>query len=444
MNEFSLILAKELLAKGLMLQFKPNSVFASLTLPGTKERDVGYVANEISKVLNNELILIKNKIIPVSLDYVKAIQDKLSSFKPISELNKYNIVEVNIPGVISELMSNGTLQGKRMPSELPIASISIPTPSAETIRSFFKHSLNSVNVYVKEIADKYTESDLITVWERYLGNVSKSNNAIDSLGFNPLMILNDLILLYTAVANIKEERPNGVNVSDDTYKNIMAQFYFELLNYIAMAVDNYNYMGSLKRVIIDMKDQYTLVVHKDNYKLLLDEGYSVESLLGILVDNPSIKLEHMFIDSLKVNADKYKENWAKKAKLANVINLNNEIIRYKTVYSITLETLYNEIIPEDLKEFMAHDLASARKLVDEHLLHEKPSEVLDIQYIVNDIIGEIIFPKTNYKRFTGYMMEYKRLDTNLTPTDAASLACVDLIMDYLLQQVDIVNSPVTF
>ncbi|MGE3593497.1 MAG: hypothetical protein AB7G52_13550, partial [Arcobacter sp.] len=201
------IIANELANKNKVITLKPGSIFEALEQPGSNEQELAVVCNAISSKLKNELVIIKEKMIPLMHDINKAITKKLLDHKEITEISKYNIIEFSIPSLVNELKDNGTITSKRSSLYLPVANISIPVPSKETIKSSFKHPNSAVNAYAQEVLNKYTEEDLILFWEKYLINVSRSNSNIDILSFNSLSKIEDIVLLYLAVGNIRNEKP---------------------------------------------------------------------------------------------------------------------------------------------------------------------------------------------------------------------------------------------
>ncbi len=428
------IIANELANKNKVITLKPGSIFEALEQPGSNEQELAVVCNAISSKLKNELVIIKEKMIPLMHDINKAITKKLLDHKEITEISKYNIIEFSIPSLVNELKDNGTITSKRSSLYLPVANISIPVPSKETIKSSFKHPNSAVNAYAQEVLNKYTEEDLILFWEKYLINVSRSNSNIDILSFNSLSKIEDIVLLYLAVGNIRNEKPAGVRVEDSAYNKVMNQFYSEIINYMAMALETLRINRSLKKVIIDIKDQYTIIVDSVLLQDLIDENYSPELLLGMLVSG-NINTTDMLYNNIKTNADKYLKAWNNKVKIDRIASKQNEGKKYRTVYDIMVDVIFDEIIPNDLKEIVCVTKEQAKLIMKEKLENEPLSEIISVDYMSREIVAHILFPNTNFHLFTDYMLEYSKLDNTLTPSEAASFASLDLVLDYLLQQV---------
>jgi hypothetical protein len=435
MNEIIAMIAAALAKNGQVIGVSGNSIFSAIELGDGSEQDLNVMANKIATKINNELIFIKGKMLPLMGDYVEVINKKLSEFKMPSELSKFKIVEVTIPDLFYELKDTNVITSKRPVGALPIASVIVPTPKIDEVRSFFKHPVARLDALVEEVLVKYTNEDLIKVWDKYLLNVSQSNTNIENISYGIMGKLDELVMLYAVVSNIKNSRPAGVRVSEDTYKNVMEQFNLELLNYISIAIEEKAKIKNIKKLVIAKRSDYELLVEKELYDNFIKDGNSPEVLLGMLLSG-EITFEKMLVNSIIENAVRYKSAWEKKVKLNAVEAKSREIDKFKATYSITLKALYEEVIPSDLKDYVKVDLATAEKALLELYKELKESEIVDVDVMAKDILGLIVFSNTNFYAFTNYMLEHTKLHSGISSKEAASLAMVDLILDYLLQQIN--------
>lgn len=440
----SAVVAAALTKEGKILTFKPNSIFNALELSSYSEQELNPITAAIANTVSANVVLLRNKILPVLNDFTEAIKLKHAETAMIDPYSKYNIIEVSVPDVVGELVAADIMFPKRPIKELPIAAITIPTPKAEEIRDYFKHPISSINIYMKQIIDQYTDDDLITIWERYLSNVSKTNTAISSMSYSGELKINELLALYTVITQIRENKNSTVVVDTDTYTNVMTMFMHEVLNSIAIAVSNLELFKSSERVVINRGSNteggITVSVVKDLYNTFIGEGYSVDAIFGMcIVETDMYNVSIYTLSNLRTRASDYASEWNKRIKIDKIASMPAEFERLKTIYILSTKVLYEKIIPGDLTEFIS---SGERETTDRLMSYFKTipgSALYDIDEMARFIIGDIVFAKTNFKQFTNAMFEYIKLNKSVTPNEAASFAVVDLVMNYLLEQVQVVN-----
>ena len=434
MKESLKIMATDLADKNKVVSFKQNSLFDALEFDRGNEKLLSELSKKISISVQNDLGLIKGKIIPLMQEYVAYLNDRVLNAKETSETSLFNVIENNIPDVVKEMQDKNIINPKRAVSELPVSQVNIPVPSKDVIRSVFKHKINSIAVYGNKIVSSYDDEALATLWEKYFSNISKSNAAIDNLYYSSTGF-NELVMVFLALSNLREERVAGVRVNESIYKEVVNKFYSEVLNYIAIRIEKYSNEVKTNKLVNSFKNQYTVVVNADVYDVFLNNGGSPEVLFGLLLNKPN-NVTGLILKNIELRKDEYLSTWNKKVKVTRMNSKFGELKKYQAIYSISLRHLFDELLPDDLKELVSSDINQAETILADILKKEPIDEVMDTQYMAKEILEHILFPETNFKRFTSYMLEYQKLDNTITPKDAASFASLDMIMDYLLQQVN--------
>lgn len=434
MNESLKILASDLAEKNKVVSFKDNSLFDAIEFGGYNEKLTSELANKIALGVKNDLMLIKGKMLPLMTEYSNYLSDKIANAKEASEISLYKVHEQNIPDVIKEMQDKNIINPKRATAELPVSNVSVPVPSEDVIMDMFKHSITSINTYAASVVSTYTKEEVSKLWEKYLTNISRSNSAIDMMSFNSTSF-RDLVMLFLVLSNLKQDRIAGVKASEDVYKEVVSKFYSEVLNTIAVKIEKYNTDIRTKKLVTDIKDKYTIVVNASVYDDFLDAGGQPEVLFGLLLNRPE-NVSGFLRKNIEVKQDEYLAAWNKKVKTVRMNSKYSELKKYEAVYSISLSHLFKELIPGDLEKIANTDIIAAENGLKEKLKSEPINEVMDVDYMAREILAHLVFPQTNFHRFTDYMMEYTKLDSKLTPQEAASFASIDMIMDYLLQQVN--------
>lgn len=432
MNDIIEIIAKELAAKNKIVTFNQGSIFESLSSSIATPEDLNAVCKAISGKLVNEVTLIKTKMIPFMVNVVAVIDSKIKKYQPDSEAAKYKIEEFDIPAIVNELKNRNEVTLKRPVREYGIAVLSIPTPT-ENIKELFTQEHPILNSLGQQVVNKYSDEYLTNLWDKYLSNISKSNINLNKLPFNLLLSMDDLVLLYLLVVNLKDNKPSGVPSSDSVYKDIMNHFYLEILNYFAMALDTLETYRRLNRLVIDIKDKYTIVVDKKVLNEVVDSSFNVEILLGMLVRG-NLSASEMLYPNIVVNADKFRAEWNNLVKLDRMSLKQKESSMFGTLYHLVLKDVYEKMIPKDLEEFVVYDLVKATEVLEYKLSILPLSDITNTNYMAREIVAHMVFPTSNFHKFTDYMIEYSKLDDSLTQTEAAGFAVIDILLDYLTGQ----------
>jgi hypothetical protein len=429
------LIAGALANKRASLTFGNNSVFAALNLYGNKEEDLNKVAGAIAASGMNDLILVKTKLLPFMETFTNLVKEKIAQSAAVNPYSQYRIIPRNIPEFVISLQVSGAIQPARTPSTLPVTVLSFPVPETP-IKSLLTLVDPFMDKKLQMIVSQYTEEDLVGIWNKYLLNVSGGNNFINELSLYPVDNVDLVAVLYVLAIKLREERPAGVNIPEETFNLTMNYFVNELLNLLANAIKVMDTYTSVKRLVIRSENPFTLTVAGDVYKEFIAGGYESEVLLGMLTSVTSYDLENSTLADITAKADAYKSTWDKKVKLDKIAASYTEASKYKMFYSISLRELL-ENVPGDLTEFIKVSYADADKMLQAMLSGKESSFLMDVDFISKEVVGVILVPETNFYRFVNYMLEFSRINPSISGKDAASLASAEVIMDYLLQQVTV-------
>lgn len=428
------VIATVMANRGEVIKLKSNSILTNLTMYGCKEEDFNLLSNNISSAVMNELILIKNKLLPFKDDFANAVKEKTNEAVP-SVFDNFFIKEIRIPEYVYALKSDNVIKGMRAPLILPITSLSINLPELP-IKTLLKDEDSYKDAMLQRVANKYSEADLINLWSKFFFNVSKSNSFISNLTMDMITDVNDIVIVYAIANRLVNDKPISVSLPDNVYTDIMNDFIFELLNAMAAHIFNYENYEKIGKLIYSTQRQNYVTVHGNLYDRFLDEGGCSDVILGLYISVDDIKDETTVIDNILAKKDIYTKAYENKIKFETVQANLAVTSKYKIVYSIVLREVF-EHIPADLKDVLGVTFVDADRLLNLLLNVSDYSFILNVDEMVMAIVGKIMFPDTNFKRFSDYMLEYSRLNPNVTPQEAASFASLDMIVDYLLQQVQV-------
>lgn len=417
-----------------------NSIFRSMDLADQNDKCVNELCGKLANIINAELILVKNKLIPFMQEIANQFQTAIDEAPSVSELTKYQIKTLSIPGLLDELSAQGLLAPKRAPLPIGRNGVLIPTPT-EGIRDYFKYEKASIDLYVKQILKNYTDEDLTNIWDKYLSNIGPTNNNIPGIATRLSELYDVICLLYVALDNLRKVKPEGVSAPDDIYFQVTNVFFNEISNYISIALDNVSKFRSLDRVIDRIDDRtFTAYVDPVVYDKFIKELQKPDIILGMIATPTARETAKYLLGSIKKDAEEYLDTWSSKVKQDQQSSLGRAIEKYKLIYKLKLETIYNQYIPFDLKEHITQDLPTILNQYDELIKTIPFNEILDVNYIARLIVAKLLFPDTNFDFFSSCMLSYSKLNDNITPSDAATFASIDFILKFILSQVELVGN----
>lgn len=418
------LVAQELTNRNLFLNVYDQSIFKAIDQSNS---DTNIICKQLANKINNELILVKNKLRPLMNDLAAEIEKTLSNTDIESEISKYSIETVDVPGLVNELELLGLIGKAREPRSIGVSTVSIKIPAKEDIKKYFVHPNSAANVSVAQLLSKFTDDDLINLWDKYLTSVSATNSNIKELGFNAQERVSELLLLQTVISNLVKD-------NDDTKEVEMLQLLQgEVANVLAIVKEKILASRAGGVLVIKVEDKKAKV-DAELYNKFISEGNTPEVILGYIVKGQH-DVGSSIYNNVIANKEEYLSLWNAKVQLAAFQESNNNMKRYKTVYDIVLGNLYKEGLPKDLQELATPDYGSAKARLDQLFTTYKPEEVLDYNLVARDIVGEVLFPDTNFSHFARSITSFSKLNPNITAQDAATSASLDFIIDFLLQQV---------
>jgi len=314
-----------------------------------------------------------------------------------------------------------------------MSNLIIDLPEDE-IMGLLKVPNTILNSYLQDIVVKYTKDEIKAIADKYLLNISNTNETIDMMNIRVNSNSDEIIMMFAIADNLLSNQPSSVRLSTGKYKSILSVLVSELLNTMAILDNNITTGAALKRLVLSIKDPYTIVVNGILYEEFLKENSS-EVILGMLVSGVDT-LNESRIDNIIINKDKYQNAWNSAIKLAIVTASRNKNKSYKIAYELGIRELVSHI-PDTLNDVLYTNSRTCSDDIIKLLNDTDRSDITNVEKIAREVVGLILFPTTNFYKFTGYMLDYRKDNPSITPEEAATLAGIDMVVDYVLQQVTI-------
>ena len=436
LKESMKLIGQEIANNGKVISFVNNSIFnviedtAGKTSNTKETANIEYI-NRLSTLLSNTVSYYKNKLLPFLLEYREEVNKITLNRLGQVVINDINIEQVSISSLVTELMDKEIVGQSSSLVELPINMLSISLP--EDPMSYVKSDSPILDKYLKDLLEVngYGEEEVIKLWEKYLLNVSSSNDAITNIRYNIPINIDELTILFMLVRNIKDNAPSTITINLSSYTKVMNEFYTKLRNDITYAVEVIKRDISKNRVIFRIKEK-TVYVNRPIFNKYLKDN-KVEGILGLAVSEDKDKLIKYYLDELIRETNKHLASWSKYTNLKK-LSINETSI-YRNAYAFALKELYTNTDEDVMEKLKYKELLKAESEILECVSTMSLAELKDINKTTIVLLLELLEEDNNFGMYINSIYNYNKTLDNLQPNQAASLATLDLLLGYLLQQV---------
>ena len=409
----------------------------SSVLNCSDDRDL---AKKIGELALSEVNLFKNTYNDSMFKYIDRVNFFLGENKTLDLASKYSIMETTKPEVLKLLKEQGYFKEADGYADLGTAAVILPVP--ENITEFL-YATETVFINInQDLKSKYNADTFKGIWGDILTNVSNTNNEIDSLFYGSSDKLDRLLILLGYINYIIENgrvEDTVLTSAQLTVIKTLKYNVFVALSNFSTTLDKNSELGLLVSYINQLDNGTTNVyVDKDNYDKFLEEGGSVECLLGFLLSKFSTTSNNNNVyKEILEDAENYKLQYTSMLstdKIRRAVEVNNKLPNY---YSIALSELYRDF-SDEAKSIYVPDVNAADKILDEILYDKNDNEQLNVEQVSYELFMKIS-TMSNYSKFMGYMSNISKSNPELDPKQCATLAFVDLVLSFTLEQLSIVK-----
>lgn len=432
------LIGQELANNSKAISFANNSILNvvdnGIVEEATSEKEVSlgqeYV-NRLATVVTNSVSYYKNKLIPFLLEYREGVNKIALNKLGQVVINDIEVEQISISSLVTELLDKEIIGQSSSLVELPINMLSISLP--EDPKQYIKSDSPVLDKYLQDLLEEkeYDENKIAGLWEKYLLNVSNSNDTISNLRYNVPVNIDELTILFMLVRNIKDNAPVTVGTGITSYSKAMNEFYTKLRNDLTYAVENIKKETSKNRVVFKIVDK-TVYVNKPIFNKYLKDN-DIEGILGLAVSVDGNKLLNYYLDNLIAMSNSYTSEWEKYTRLKK-LSINETSI-YRNAYAFALKELYTDTDDEVMSKLKYQELLKAETEVLEHVKRMALADLKDVNKTTIVLMLELLEDDNNFGMYINSIYNYNKTLDNLQPNQAASLATLDLILEYLLQQI---------
>lgn len=183
-----------------------------------------------------------------------------------------------------------------------------------------------------------------------------------------------------------------------------------------------------------------VTVYEENFAKLAEGGANIEVLFGFIATSGTNDIN---VDDLIAEKEKYLQKWANTRSLYVISMNNNRLSIFKQILREVFEgSLAKTEIAEEEQGFLnenPHFLEETKSLGNAFIDQLHVSDIDDLDCIALELVANIRYRFTNAYFILKEMQEILAMSESIEPLEAALYATIKYIVDYLLEQTDVVK-----
>lgn len=385
-----------------------------------------FIANKIASAIIPETDFYKNKIHPQAVEVLEFVKNSIQehNIEP-NKSSEYSVLRVRVDEVIEELLKHKYFN---FIVENEIKSVN---NDGDNLKPIYKETLEIKDPAFNRAGKKlFHEGCFTTEYIDKLFNIINEPIGTNFRNIDELTIIAQAFLYSVMLSETYAEFGKTSKKLAVKMKAIFEKYEDYLnTNVLILRLDIEN-------------DEKLLYILEETFVKLPESGEYIEALLGLAL-HPDINSDHSLclLNNLVANKEEYERRWVSFESVSKYVDPYEKQKNYRSI--IELGFLHQiEKMTEDVLKYVEHEGNKERIKIDIHnyLKNVTVKEDLDsLSDLIFDILGNVIFTKTNYSTFISECKEFLNKDSRLQMEDVIVLVNAKFITKYLLGKIKVFN-----
>lgn len=436
--EFSSPLAtdEDLMNVGVLLQATTEGSLDSAT---QHSRELDAYIKDLGKLVTTHVSYAKNVIRPHVTELAEAIVAYLSDNRPKEASEQFSIQSLRLAAVLKDESFLDSLSYYKDKSVLtPDLSFSLEPKSREELTELVMTGSDRIDQLIVEWLSHLPGDYLVNTWNSFFTKTQTANGVLsygDVTAMNAFERADQCLALYLLARKITDQ-VQSESIPLNAYKNIALQY----TDYAGAAL-----VDALKRIALSIKTK-GMVLSVDNarkcakvngeiYGPWLEAGNSPEVILGLIVsgNQPSS------MDLIDQNAEEYKRQWNSYVTFFNTSESNKSFQYTKDFIAAKFAEFFSnrDAVEEEFVVKNPAHVTSVVKRVQEEVDGLKTSDLKDPYAVALCLVAKHRFHYTSAYQILSDIHEAGHINPNVDVREAALLAVVNYVADYLAAQMTV-------
>lgn len=409
----------------------------TLEVPSLHDKVSDGIIESLSGLVTSHINFTKNIVKPLVVDYRDRVEKRIEQIEFKNPINDFNINIKYLPDVTNSTIFMNELEDYRKNTINPKLDFYLNDKSEAEIISLLATGSEEIDNYIVLWSSRLLNGFFSNIWYNFFSKNINNNGLIINYEyidrcdvFTKADIGLALYLLSNRLINDISEDIKGIDLN--TYKNQIAQ----IRNYGAgLLLSSISLYQSLERtkVLITHKDTLNkyIIVNGNIYTEWLKNGGSPEIILGLLlIDND----DNVTVDRVNRNTELYLNKWQQYSNLYKIKQNGTIVLKLKDILIQEFNGLMLTLTEEE-QEYIKTDTEYYNKskfLLDEIINNLTIDDIKNICSLARKIICRGRFYYSSAEGILESMEEASKVNPNINPREAALLATIDYLSNYIL------------
>ena len=390
----------------------------------------------LSKIVIGHISIAKNDVKPLVANFAQEIQQFLERNKVVDPSCELEIISLTPSEALEyEPLINDLKVYKGSSVETPRNILSFAPRSNEELMTMFvtgDKQLDTMNL--QWLTNKPNEY-LVTIWNEYF--VKGEKYIFDNLTNETVFDKADIsLVMYLFSCYLFNNPSSDVKTNLTQYQTNINELRTFAGTVLVNSINMINMSNNSNTLIIENNFYKKYIkVNGYVYKKWLAEGGDSSVLLGLLISKESVRNSNLINEM----SEKLKSNWSQYLSLYKLNKKNNLLIEFKNflINSVQFSLSDKTQLEKDYEDSKGNCYETVIKLIGEEIEKIGLPDLEDPYKISLSLIAKCRFYFTNSYEILNDIDEAGRVNPDLSPRDAATVATVYYLLDYLTEQMTV-------
>jgi hypothetical protein len=411
----------------------------SLENPTQHDLQLNGVIKDLSKAVTNHISFAKNTVKPVVMQFSDNIKNYLANNAIKDPASKFNIITLNTPSVLEDESFLDSV--KQYIGKFPIKpdiSFSLPLKNQEELLSMLMYGYPDIDKSLVEWVSQLDSLFLTRVWNSFFTTLGTNNDTITYPDidrknlFEKTNIVLAIYLFSRKLFDVVDESASNLT----TYKNTAAQHRDYAGAMLAGCIKNIALFNRSNILVVETDPvKYEAKVNGTVYREWLTSGGSPEIILGLIVSGDKLTS----VDMISNKKESYLKQWNSFHTFYSSSEFNKRLEYFKTFLYSNFNILLKEVSSEELayieRNPRYYDIVN--QLLSDQIENMKTSDMDDLFKTALVLIAKVRFYYTSAYDILDDIATASRVNPNIDVREAALLAVINYLSDYLANQISI-------
>lgn len=376
-------------------------------------------------------------VAPLVEDLATRVQRRLSELNPLS-ITGAEVTLADRPGALTNSALVDMLEKfGQSPFSDPGLRVNLPDLSIDEIKEHLKTGVSSLDKEIELWLAEESTDWLLDLWQNVFQIKDRSQVPQRFTSFAAWIADRECgdsyaLAIFLLARNLFDNVPEGTAMNLTAYRNHLSDYRDQAAAALVRRAEMYERDKKAGRLIIE-QDGLKIKVNPDVYPAWLEAGGCNEVLFGAALDRRAI----FMADAINIEAEKFKAAWARYCDLATIAEKNKRLLRTKEI----LIAEFNAQLQETLQDEAGTDETNAAQIYDKfkELVAGLYERDLGCLYSLSlKLICESRFPNAGAYDILQNIDATMKSNPSLAPREAATLAVLEYVCDWIASQVRVV------